>query len=52
MESKFRDSRDTDGSLTFVARGERLKVIEDMPVYDLEKRRVIKIKDLDGPGNA
>jgi hypothetical protein len=52
VESKFRDSRDTDGSLTFVARGERLKVIEDMPVYDLEKRRVIKIKDLDGPGNA
>lgn len=48
VESRFRDSRDTDGSLTFVARGERLKLIEDMPVYDLEKKRLAKIKDLDG----
>jgi hypothetical protein len=51
-KSKYRESRDAEGGLTFVAGEERLKVIEDMPVYDLEKRRVIKIKDLDDPGNA
>lgn len=48
MESRFRESRDTDGSLTFIARGERLKLIEDMPVYDLANKRLAKIKDLDG----
>ena len=52
VKSKYRQSRDAEGRLTFVAGEERVKVIEDMPVYDLEKRRVIKIKDLDGPGNA
>jgi hypothetical protein len=52
VESRFRDSRDAEGGLTFLAGDERLKVIEDMPVYDLEKRHVVKIKDLDEPSNA
>ena len=30
---------------------EQLKITEDMPVHDLEKTRVVKIKDLDGAGN-
>ena len=51
VKSRFRDSRDAEGRLTFVAGEERLKIIEDMPVYDLEKRCVVKIKNLDGPGN-
>ena len=51
VKSRYRESRDAEGRLTFVAGEERLKLIEDMPVYDLVKRRVVKIKDLDGPGN-
>jgi hypothetical protein len=49
VKSRFRDSRDAEGRLTFVAGEERLKIIEDMSVYDLEKKRLVKIKDLDGP---
>jgi hypothetical protein len=51
VKSKFRDSRDVEGRLTFVGGEERLKVIEDMPVYDIERRRLVKIKDLDGHRN-
>jgi len=51
VKSRFRDSRDAEERLTFVAGEERLKIIEDMPVYDLEKKRLVKIKDLDGPDN-
>jgi hypothetical protein len=48
VESRFRDSRDAEGGLTFLAGEERLKTIEDMPVYDLETKRLVKIKDLNG----
>jgi hypothetical protein len=51
VKSRFRDSRDAEGRLTFVGDEERLKVIDDMPVYDIERKRLVKIKDLDGPGN-
>jgi hypothetical protein len=47
VKSRFRDSRDAEGGLTFLAGEERLKTIENMPVYDLEKERLVKIKDLD-----
>jgi hypothetical protein len=51
VKSRFRESRDAEGKLTFVAGEKRLKIIEDMPVYDLETRHLVKIKDLDGTGN-
>ena len=51
VKSRYRESRDAVGRLTYVAGDERLKIIEDMPVYDLENKRLIKIKDLDAPGN-
>jgi hypothetical protein len=47
VNSRYRESRDAEGRLTFVADKERVKIIEDMPVYDLEGGRVVKIKDLD-----
>lgn len=48
VKSRYRESRDAEGKLTFVAGKERVNIIKDMPVYDLEQGRVIKIKDLDG----
>jgi hypothetical protein len=47
VKSRYRESRDTDGNLSFLSEETQLKVIEDMPVYDLEKGCVVKIKDLD-----
>jgi hypothetical protein len=51
VRSRFRESRDAEGKLTFMADNEQLKIIEDMPVYDLEKSRVMKIKELDRSDN-
>jgi hypothetical protein len=49
VNSRYRESRDSEGRLTFVADKDRVKIIEDMPVYDLEEGRVVRIKDLDVP---
>src|ERR1700683_3690892 len=35
-ESKFRESRDQAGKLTFIAREERLRAIKGMPVFNVE----------------
>ena len=37
IKSKLRDSRDVKGQLSFVGGDERIKVIQDMFVYDLER---------------
>lgn len=47
VESKFRESRDPSGALTYISGGERLRIIEDMTVYDLERERLVKIKELE-----
>ena len=52
VESRYRESRDAEGRLTFVAGRQRLKIIEDMPVYNVENGRVVKIKDLDEGGTG
>ncbi len=44
--SKFRESRDKKGKLSYISGKERIKVIEHMPVYDIEKERLVKIRDL------
>lgn len=44
--SKFRESRNANGQLTFVSGEQRLKVIADMPVYDIEKQQLFLIKEL------
>jgi hypothetical protein len=46
VESKFRESRDTSGKLTYLSGYKRLEVIEDMIVVDLEVNREIRIKDI------
>jgi hypothetical protein len=47
VKSKFRDSRDREGHLSHLSGEERLKVIGDMLVYDLEKSKLIKLRDLE-----
>jgi len=45
VESKFRESRDKDGNLTYLRGSQRLKVIEEMQVINVEAGRIIQIKD-------
>lgn len=44
-ESANRDSKTKEGKLSFLRHSERLSVIEDMYVFDLEKGEILKIKD-------
>ena len=44
-ESANRDSKSKDGKLMFLRHFERLEVIEDFPIYDIESEQVVKIKD-------
>lgn len=46
VKSKFRESRDEKGNLSYISGKERIKNIEHMPVYDIEKERLVKIRDL------
>ena len=46
VESKFRESRDKTGKLSYKSDRNRLLEIHDMTVYDTEKCREIKIKEL------
>ena len=46
VESKFRESRDEQGNLTFLRGQQRLEIIKEMPVFDVENSRRILIKDL------
>jgi hypothetical protein len=47
VRSKYRESRDEASRLTFVTGDSRLKMIERMPVYDVETGRVIIIGELE-----
>ena len=44
--SKFREMRNVNGQLTFMSGEQRLKVIADMTVYDIEKQQIFLIKEL------
>lgn len=46
MESKFAESRNVYGELSFVRGKERLEVIKDMDVYDIRTRQIKKISDI------
>jgi len=46
VKSKFRESRNAEGRLSYIAGDQRLKTIEDMVVYDVEKNSLVKIEDL------
>lgn len=45
VESKFRESRDETGRLTYVRGLNRISLISHMPVYDLESDSVIPLRD-------
>lgn len=46
VESRFRESRAADGSLTFISGEDRLKVIESMYVFNLANNSIVRIKEL------
>lgn len=46
VESKYRESRDQKGKLSFLKGKERSKVIEEMPVYDIESDKIVQIREL------
>lgn len=46
VESKFRESRDAAGKLTYVRGSDRIKVILDMPVVDVITGKTDKLKNM------
>jgi len=46
VESKFRESRDPDGNMTFLRGKQRLEAIKDLKVIDMENNRESRIGDL------
>jgi hypothetical protein len=46
VESKYRESRDQDGNLTYLSGAHRLNEIKEMQVYDVEKARLVRLVDL------
>jgi len=48
VESQFRESRGEDGMLTFLSMSERLELLKDMPVVNVEDSIEYLIKDLYG----
>lgn len=47
VESRFRESRDETGRLTHLSGSDRIALIIDMPVYDVDSQRIVTIKELD-----
>lgn len=48
VESKYRESRDAQGRLSFLSGSQRLQAIRDMPVYHVERGETMIIGDLMG----
>lgn len=46
--SMFRESRGKDGSLSFVSGEDRLKLIKDMPLYDIDRGETALISEIFG----
>jgi hypothetical protein len=46
VESKFRESRDRDGNLTFLRGRQRMEAIKDMQVFDVERNRLVYLHDV------
>lgn len=46
IESKYRESRDEEGKLTFIRGAERLKLIKEMELMNLENGKIEYIKDI------
>jgi hypothetical protein len=50
VESRFRESRDESGKLTYVSGRTRIEAIKDMQVVDLERNALVYIRDMFGLG--
>ncbi|MBD2544973.1 hypothetical protein [Planktothricoides raciborskii] len=46
VKAQFRESRDDSGNLNFLDFQPKLDLISEMPLYDLDLKRTIKVKDL------
>jgi hypothetical protein len=46
VDSKFRESRDTNGQPSSVGGSARISIIKDMPVYDVHADRIVQIAEL------
>lgn len=46
IESRVRESRDKSGRLTCLAGPERLQLIKDMPVYDIDGDRIVPLREI------
>jgi hypothetical protein len=46
IQSRFRESRDQSGRLTYLEGSERLAAIASMSVWDVEGQRIVKLSDL------
>ncbi len=45
-KAQFRNSKDRTGTLTYIGFEESLKLIGDMPLFDLERNSLIKVREL------
>jgi hypothetical protein len=45
VKFKFRQARDQSGNMTYLSFEDSIKLIQDMPVYDIESDRLAKIED-------
>jgi hypothetical protein len=46
VRGRFRNSHDRDGNRTYLSAEQGRTLIEDMPLYDIEKQMTIKVRDL------
>ena len=46
VKSKFKESRNEEGTLTYLGHEEALKMLSEMDLYDISNDKLIKIKDL------
>jgi hypothetical protein len=46
VESRFRESRDAEGNLTFLTGADRLRAIHDLPLQDVVSATTIRCGDL------
>jgi len=46
VKAQFRESRDDNGNLNFLDFQQKLDLISEMPLYDLNLKRTIQVKDL------
>lgn len=46
VKSRFRESRNKEGNLTYISGDDRLSMIKYKKVYDVEKNRLVKIAEL------